>query len=131
MRTIFAGLVFCYALVAQADEVVSIEWEVIGIQDSQANLLGGVRSVEAVRVDTRWGTFGTVNGVIVLDGNYWLAATGTCFALVGNQMACELSVRGVNYNLTVDLGTGGGEISISDEDGFAVEDGAIVLTSIQ
>lgn len=125
---LIAALIF--PLLANGQEVIKIEWRVVGIGDSQLNLDGGARGITGIVLDTRWATYGAANGIINLDGGFAVGASGTCYGRSAGGIGCELQVRGISLYMTMD-GEGNGEITVSDEDGFRVEDGAILLESIE
>ena len=116
------------ATCVMADEVITIEWNVIGIQDAQFNIEGG-GGIEKLTLDTRWSTYGAANGVLLLDTGLSITATGTCF-FATNGIFCDLNVRGSTVILVLDSDTGSGEISVISEAGFLIQDGAAVLKSI-
>ena len=128
MRYLLAALALCFSFSVHADEIISVQWDVIGIQDSQINLASGVKAVERIEADVRWGPSpsGLINGMIVLEGGTGVAAVGSCVQFSDN-LGCEFQVRGLVYRMTLDSGNGNGELVIVDEDGFAAEEGAVVF----
>lgn len=116
------------ATCVMADEVTTVEWDIIGIQDAQFNILNG-GGIEKLTLDTRWSTYGAANGAILLDTGFTITATGSCF-FGTNGIFCDLNVRGSTVVLVLDSDTGSGEISVISEAGFQIQDGAAVLKSI-
>lgn len=115
-----------FGAAAQSD-VTTVKWNIIGIQDSQLNLRSGVKAVESITLDTRWGVFGAANGVVSLVGNTAVPTVGSCFFGAGNMLFCELQVRSTTYQLSLEVDTGSGELSIIDESGFLLEEGAAIF----
>lgn len=118
--------VFSFSSFAQ-DGVIPVSWDVIGIADSGVNLASGVKAVEAINLDTRWGQYGSVNGVVRVSDGISIAAIGSCFFASGNALACELQVREVVYFIVLDADTGNGELSIIDADGGVIDSGAMII----
>lgn len=113
---------------ANADEVTTINWDVIGIQDAQLDIESG-GGIDEIILDTRWSNFGAANGVARLDTGFTITATGTCF-FGSNGIFCDLNVRGSSLVMVLDSETGSGTISVRNAQGISVADGAVVLKTI-
>ena len=112
---------------AAQSEVTTVKWNIIGIQNSH---VGTMSAVESITLDTRWAAFGALNGKVSLEGNTAIPVVGSCFLGAGNMLFCELQVRDATYQLSLDLDTASGELSILDSSGFLLEEGAAIFDSV-
>jgi len=122
-----AALLLSHSVPAQ--EATRIVWDVSGVSDSG---FPGNRPIE-IALDTRWSTYGSANGTVVVEGDIGVnavGATGTCFFIdFGIEISCELAVFDLQYTLIVDSNTGDGGLFVSR--GLNIlDEGLVTLRSI-